>query len=141
MEIKMILCKACGSSKVVKDGLVKNKQRYLCKECARTFRVGDDREKHPLEKKIKVVKLYTEGVGLRSISRIESVSAPLLVHWIRSFAKMIREKLRTTEIPEEAKDIEILEIDELFTYYQKKRNEPMCGLLWTETGIKLLISR
>ena len=54
---------------------------------------------------------------------------------------MIKEKLRTTEIPNEAKDIEILEIDELFTYYQKKQNEPMCGLLWTETGIKLLISR
>ncbi|WP_323732880.1 DDE-type integrase/transposase/recombinase [Candidatus Bandiella euplotis] len=59
-------------------------------------------------------------MGIRAISRIENVCAPLLIHWIRSFAKAIKEKLRTTEIPDNAKEIEILEADELFTYYQKK---------------------
>lgn len=137
----MSLCKNCGSGNLVKNGIVKEKQRYLCKACGCTFRVGDDREKYSLSQKIKVVKLYTEGMGLRSIERIENISASLLIHWIRGFSKLIREKLCTTPIPEESKDIEILEIDELFTYYQKKAKEPMCGLLWTETGIKLLISR
>lgn len=135
----MILCKNCGSSYFVKDGLVKGKQRYLCKGCDKTTRVGDLREKYSLEKKIRVVKLYTEGVGLRSIERLESVPASLLVHWIRGFSEMIKEKLRTTDIPQDVKDIEILEMDELFTYYQKKANAHMFGLLWTETGIKLLI--
>jgi hypothetical protein len=32
-----------------------------------------------------------------------------------------------------------MEIDELFTYYQKK--EPMCGLLWKGVETKLLISK
>jgi len=50
-------------------------------------------------------------------------------------------KLCTTNIPSELKEIEILKIDELFTYYQKKPKRPMSGLLWTENGIKLLISR
>ena len=136
----MILCKHCGNRKIVKDGLVKNKQRYLCKECNKTFRCGDEREKYPIEKKIKAVKLYTEGMGLRSIERLEGIGSSLLVHWIRSFSKMIKEKICTTQIPEDLKEIEILEIDELFTYYQKKAKEPMYGLLWTETGIKLLIS-
>ena len=54
---------------------------------------------------------------------------------------MLKAKLCTTNIPSELKEIEILEIDELFTYYQKKAKRPMSGLLWTETGIKLLISR
>jgi hypothetical protein len=54
---------------------------------------------------------------------------------------MIREKLCTTHIPDDVKEIEILELDELFTYYQKKAKKPIYGLLWTETGIKLLISR
>ncbi|WPX97350.1 transposase-like zinc-binding domain-containing protein [Candidatus Bandiella euplotis] len=49
MEIYVILCKSCGSEKIVKDGIVKNKQRYLCKECRRTFRIGDGREKYPLD--------------------------------------------------------------------------------------------
>jgi transposase len=137
----MILCKHCGSNSVVKDGMINKKQRYLCKECLKTSRQGDDREKYSLEQKIRVIKLYTERIGLRSIERIENIPASLIVHWIRGFAKTIREKLCTTPIPEDVKKIEILEMDELFTYYQKKVKEPMCGLLWTETGIKLLISR
>lgn len=136
----MIYCKHCGGEDYVKDGLVKNKQRYLCRACNKTFRVGDERERYSLDKRIKVVKLYTEGVGLRSIERIEDIPSSLLVHWIRSFSKMIREKLCTTYIPEDVKEIAILEVDELFTYYQKKHKEPMYGLLWTATGIKLLIS-
>lgn len=135
----VLLCKHCGSDKSVKNGSVKGKQRYLCKSCGLTFREGDERIRYTLEQHIRVIKLYTEGVGLRSIERLEGISAPLLVRWIRSFAKVLREKLCTTEIPANSKDVVILEMDELYTYYQKKAKEPMCGLLWTETGIKLLI--
>jgi transposase-like protein len=135
----MVLCKHCGSDKVVKDGIIKDKQRYLCRECNRTTRSGDRREKYPIEKKIKAIKLYTEGVGLRSIERLEGIPIALLIHWFRNFGKIIKEKLSTTRIPEDIKEVSILEVDELFTYYQKKPKKPMFGLLWTETGIKLLI--
>ena len=135
----MVLCKHCGSEKVVKDGLVKGKQRYLCKGCNRTSRCGDNRERYSIEKKIKVIKLYPEGVGMRSIERLEKVPIALLVHWFRNFGKIIREKISMTKIPDNVKDIAILEADELFTYYQKKHKKPTFGLLWTETGIKLLI--
>jgi transposase len=137
----MFCCKHCGGYRAVKNGFVKNKQRYLCRECGKTTRIGDEREKYSIEQKIRVVKLYTEGMGLRAIERVENIPAPLLVNWIRNFAKTIKEKLWLTQIPSDLKEIEILEIDELFTYYQKKAKEPMCGLLWTGTGIKLLISR
>ena len=95
----MILCKHCGSEGLIKDGFVKNKQRYQCKTCLKTFRVGDDREKYSIESRIRVVKLYTEGLGLRSIERLENIPSSLLVRWIRGFARMIREKLCTTQIP------------------------------------------
>ena len=135
----MLICKHCGESKLVKNGIVKSKQRYFCKSCGRTCRDGDEREKYTIEQKIRVIKLYTDGVSMRSIERAEGVSTPLLIHWIRNFGKMLREKISTTPIPNHAKDIEILEMDELFTYYQKKHRKPMFGLLWTETEIKLLI--
>lgn len=137
----MILCKHCGSENIVKDGIIKQKQRYLCKACSKTFRIGDEREKYDISKKIRIVKLYTEGVGIRSIERLGEVPSSLIIHWIRNFAKIIREKICSSKVPDNAKEIEILEMDELFTYYQKKVKGPMCGLLWTETGIKLLISR
>ncbi|MFI5142312.1 MAG: hypothetical protein ACHQII_08145 [Bacteroidia bacterium] len=124
---------------MVKDGVVNRKQRYLCLSCRKTTRVGDAREKYTAEKKIRVIKLYTEGVGIRAIERLESVSAALIVHWIRGFGKMIRKKLSSTKVPDDVKSIAILEMDELFTYFKKKTKKPMFGLLWTETGIKLLI--
>ena len=136
----MEICKHCGSASLVKNGYVQGKQRYLCKDCNKTFREGDNRERYSAEQKIRVIKLYTEGMGLRAIERLEGISVALLIHWIRNFSKIIRAKLCSTEIPDDAKEISILEVDELFTYFQKKPKKPMCGLLWTETGIKLLIS-
>ena len=135
-------CKHCGEEEnLVKNGVILEKQRYLCRSCGKTFREGDKREKHTLERKIRVMKLYTEGVGIRSIERIEGVSGAIIVHWVRKFGKMLKQKLCTTKVPDDCKKIEILEVDELFTYHQKKAKKPIYGLLWTETGIKLLISR
>ena len=134
-----ITCKHCGSNNYNKAGFSKGKQRYKCKSCLRIFSLGDNREKYSIEQKIKAIKLYTEGVGLRSIERLEGISTPLLIHWIRSLGRLIKEYLVKTEIPDHAKDIAILEVDELFTFYKKNRKKHMFGLLWTETGIKLLI--
>ena len=135
----MICCKYCGNEKLVSNGIVKAKQRYLCRECGKTSRSGDNGEKYGIEQKIKIAKLFTEGRGIRSIERVENIPSSLIIHWIRGFSKMLKAKLCATEVPAELKEIEILEMDELFTYYQKKVKKPMSGLLWTETGIKLLI--
>jgi len=135
-------CKNCGSSKLVKNG--KNKlgaQRYKCKECRGTFIAGDARLKHGLEKRLKVINMYLEGVGIRSIERLEGVSNPLIIYWIRHFAELIRKEIRRRSLPDKPRDIAIVEIDELFTYYKKRPNEHMYGLLLTETEIKLLISK
>lgn len=137
----MLVCKHCGSELLVKDGFLQGKQRYLCKACKRTSRSGDKRRKYTIEQQIRVVRLYTEGVGLRSIERLEGIPASLLVYWIRNFAKIIKDKLLSVKISSDVKEIEILEMDELFTYYKKNPKKPMYGLLWTESGIKLLASQ
>ena len=135
-------CKCCGDSKLVKNGLSKEKnQRYKCKACGSTFCEGDKRLKHGLEKKLKAIKMYLEGVGIRSIERLESVSSPLLIYWIRHYAELIRKEIRLAPIPDKLEDIEILEMDELFTYYKKKGGLHMSGLLLSESGIKLLTLR
>jgi len=135
----MILCKHCGSEDVVKDGQVKKKQRYLCKNCEKTFRLGDERQKYTLEQKIRAIKLYTDGIGMMTIERNEGISTPLLIHWIRSFGAILRKAIAAVKVPDDAKKIEILEMDELFTYYQKKLKKPTYGLLLIGTEIKLLI--
>ena len=58
----------------------------------RTCREGDERVRYTLEKKIRVLKWYLEGAGIRSIERMEEVSATLIVYWIRKMGSMLREK-------------------------------------------------
>lgn len=135
-------CKSCGSDKVTKNGKdSKWKQRYKCKSCGIRFRDGDERLKHGLSKRIKVIKMYLGGVGIRSIERLEDVSGALIVYWMRHFSRLIRKEMSRKSLPDKVEDIAILEVDELFTYYKKRPSEPMYGLLLTETEIRLLISK
>ena len=137
----MIKCKHCGSDSYVRNGFVDGKQRYQCKSCRGNYREGDLRQKYDIEKKLKVVRMYLEGVGIRSIERLENVSSPLIIKWIRRLSYILKQKLNSISIPEDAKQISILELDELFSYCQKKVTASTCGLLLIGTEIKLLISK
>ena len=134
-----LTCKHCGSNKSVKDGIVLGLQRYECKDCGKTFRPGDKRVKYSMSQKMKVLKMYLEGVGIRSIERLEGISNVLIIQWIRRFASIIRSTLQAAPVPENIKAIEILEIDELMTRVQKKAYTHGYGLLLIGTEIKLLI--
>ena len=72
-----------GVSDYRKAGFSKGKQRYKCTNCNRVFSEGDKREKYSMDQKLRAIKLYTEGVGLRTIESAERISTPLLIHWIR----------------------------------------------------------
>ena len=138
----MNYCKGCGSSDLVKNGMSpEGTQKYKCKSCGSTYRSGDNRLKYSMEKRIRVIKMYLEGIGIRSISRLENVSGALIVYWIRHFGELISKEVRRRPIPSELKEVQIMEIDELFTYYQEKATKPICGLLWIEREMKLLISK
>jgi len=137
----MLLCKHCGSDQNVRNGYVGGKQRYKCKSCGKNYRVGDLREKYTLDKKMKVLSMYLEGVGIRSIERLEKVPNTLVIKWIRKFSKLLKQRLDEVVIPEDAKEISIIELDELFSYCQKKLEKSTYGLLLIGTEIRLLISR
>jgi transposase-like protein len=135
----MVVCKHCGSKSAVKNGKTNNgKQRYKCKECSKVFRSGDVRQKYSFEQKMRVLKWYLDGAGIRSISRNEGISTPLIIKWLRGFSKILRTKMNEINIPEDAKEIQILELDELFTYCQKKLPKSTYGLLLIESEIRLL---
>ena len=134
----MIKCKDCGRGNGVKNGYVEGKQRYKCKDCNKTYRTGDLRERYDSDKKLKVLLMYLEGVGIRTIERLENVPNPLIIKWIRKFSEILRQKLNETKIPDNAKDIQIIELDELFSYCQKKLTKSTYGLLLIESEVKLL---
>lgn len=115
----MICCKYCGSPDRVKNGRICGKQRYLCKACRRAYTVGDRRVKYDQAKKMKVLSLYLEGVGIRSIERLEGVSNPLIITWIRQCAIALKAKLTSVDPTESTQEIALLALDELFSYCKK----------------------
>ena len=116
-------CPKCKSDKNVKNGHVLNRQRYKCKGCGCGFTQSHKRGAS-LEVKLEALKLYLEGLGFRSIGRILKVSNVSVLNWIRHFGKTVKEHVQT-QLPDDIRDIEIVEIDEMW-HFTRKKNEN-CG--------------
>ena len=119
-------CKYCNSNRINKMGILNGKQRYFCRDCKRTFREGKDNRTHYTEEqKLKVIKMYLENVGIRSIERLEGIHNSVISYWIKNFGKIIKERItkEVNNIPDNIKkeDIEILEGDEIVTYIKKNQ--------------------
>ena len=139
-----IQCKFCSSSKCVKNGFVHKAQRYKCKECAANFVDGDKRLKYSSADHLKVIKLYLENCGIRTIERLTGVRNSQISKWIEDIASHVRGEMQKAQNNVNSiKDIAILEIDELCTYIKKDQKTagsiPSYGLLLIEGRIKLLI--
>src|SRR4051812_2586399 len=62
-------CKRCGSGEHVKNGLMRNKQRYLCKDCGLNFTNTPPRGK-PLALKAAAVLLYVSGLSMNRTAQL-----------------------------------------------------------------------
>jgi transposase-like protein len=109
------------SKNCIKNGFLDERQRYKCKDPRFIFLKIDQRQKYTLKDKMKVIKLYLENNGIRSISRLTGIAPSMVLKWIKKISETIKnqieEKLKTSE--DSLKDIVILEIDELCTYVKK----------------------
>mgnify|MGYP005868774357 FL=1 len=119
-------CPKCKSTTFCKDGIVKQKQRYLCKECKYRFTVEQIGKSEKIKRDALI--LYLEGLGFRSIGRFLNVSHVAVFNWIKAFGKKIDE-IRSSE------KIEVVEIDEMHTYIGSKKTTLGSGLLLIEMGI------
>jgi len=125
-------CPKCKSKTSVKDGIVKGRQRYLCKECKYRYTVEYRGKPNSLKKL--ALQLYLEGLGFRSISRILKVSNVSVLNWIKSFGKQIEEYKRVEG------NLEIIEMDELHTYIGEKKTIAGSGFLLIGLGVNSSIS-
>ena len=117
-------CKKCGSTKCVKSGKVRDKQRYTCKLCGYNFVLVDKREKVGPEGKALAVLIYSAGkASYGFIARLFNVSRPAVLKWIRNIG---------TRLPEPSVDGEIKEvqIDEMWHFINKKNEKYGSGEPW-----------
>ena len=107
-------CVRCGSVEYFKNGKMRGKQRYKCKDCGYNFTNTHGRG-YPPELRIQALKLYTENVGIRSIGRLLGVNPSTVVHWVRDEGQSLMQQLKHS-LPASLDAMDIIEIDEMWHY-------------------------
>src|SRR5215212_9529914 len=110
-------CKRCGSEGHVKNGLMRNKQRYRCKACGLNFTDTPARGK-PLALKAAAVLLYVSGLSMNRTAQLLCVSTPTIQAWLEQFAAADAQK------PEPEGRAVVIELDEMGALPEKK-SEPL----------------
>jgi transposase-like protein len=85
-------CKNCSSSSIVKNGFVRKKQRYYCKECGYNFIEWDKRIKQSAQiKKALAIILYSLGkASFNFIAKLLSVNVALVYRRINKEGKLLK---------------------------------------------------
>ncbi|WP_375327461.1 hypothetical protein [Candidatus Tisiphia endosymbiont of Nemotelus uliginosus] len=132
-------CKKCQSEEIVKNGLQDGVQRYKCKTCSSVFR--GKAAKYSADFKLETVMMYINSMGIRAIAREKKIHNSVVSVWIKKMGRVVKDAF-TQKIEEvQEKDINIVALEELFTYITKKKIKRMYLVLLTEMGSELLISK
>jgi len=123
-----IVCKNCKSETYVKNGFVRGLQRYRCKLCQCNFTVTAMRGKHPAMKALSIL-LYSMGnMSYRMIGKLLGISHVSVYEWIRSEANKLPP-------PTVAADVELVMLDEMWHFVQKKhKNSGFGGRMILSSG-------
>jgi transposase-like protein len=123
-------CPKCASERFIKNGFLKQRQRYLCQECGFNYSTPHGHGK-PKEMKRQALRLYLEGMGFRGIGRILGVSNVAVLKWMNLAADRLRMHLQR-EMPKQSKKISVMEWDELWHFVRKKSQNSGSGWQWIE---------
>ena len=109
-------CKKCSSTDRVKNGFIRDYQRYKCKQCGCIYTETKPRGK-PAAMKALAVLMYTIGnMSFGMIGRMLGVSNVAVMKWIRREA----EQLPEPAVPKEAI---LIQIDEMWHFVDGKKTK------------------
>ncbi|NJO03550.1 MAG: IS1 family transposase [Bacteroidia bacterium] len=131
--MKDIICPRCQSQKIVRSGVVKNRQRYLCKECQYHFSVNKLGKQIDNYYVIKALQLYIEGVSYREIERILGISHVSVMNWVKKY------RIQAPTNHEYHPTYKILNHSELVEFVKQDKNLKGAGMLITELGDKYML--
>ena len=114
--MKNITCKNCSSERTTKNGKVRNKQRYKCKDCGLNFVEGDERTNEKIiALKALVVMIYSLGKGsYNMLGKFFKRDRSLIYRWVK-------EAGLSFDDPEIDGDVREIEFDEMWHFIQSKK--------------------
>lgn len=101
------------------DGQIKNgmnpsgTQRYWCRACRRAYTPEPKPSGYAETVRQQAVQLYVDGMNLRRIARTLGVNHQSVANWVKAQAV----RLPPAPVPSA---VETIELDELFTFVEKK---------------------
>ena len=78
-------CPNCAGQSIVKAGILKERQRYKCKNCGYHFTVNKLGKAIDNYYVSKALQLYLEGLSYREIERIIGVSHVSIMNWVKRY--------------------------------------------------------
>ena len=78
----------------------------------------DRREKYSIKQRLAAVTLFRKGLSLRSIAEVIGANNVIVLYWIRNIGKFIKNTVLSAAV-QSSKELEVIEIDELWHYVQK----------------------
>ena len=111
-----IKCKNCGSNNKVKNGTIRNKQRYLCKACGCQYTDTKPRGMSPELKRMAIILHSYCGVSLNKIAQMSGVSCVSVMNWVNDAGNKC-EPLNPIS------DSGIVMIDEMWHFVDGKNNK------------------
>ena len=131
--MEILACPKCQNNQIVKSGIVKNRQRYLCKPCNYFFSVNKLGKKIDDYYVTKALQLYLEGLSFREIERIIGVSHVSISNWVKDF------KIKKPENSNYHPTYKIFNHLELVEFLKNKEMLSGAGMIITELGDKFML--
>lgn len=131
--MKHPICPKCNSEKIVKSGIVRERQRYLCKKCNYYFTVNKLGKQIDNYYVIKALQLYIEGVSYREIERILGISHVSVMNWVKKY------RIKAPTNNEYRPTYKIFNHSELIAYLNQAGNMKGAGMIITELGDKYML--
>lgn len=113
--------------------MVKDRQRFKCKDCNYYFTVDKIGKNINDYYVTKAIQLYVEGVSYREIERILGVSHVSVINWVKKY------KIQRPENTDYHPTYKILSHSELIDFISKKDQLSGAGMMITELGDKFML--
>ncbi|MFM2307625.1 MAG: hypothetical protein RLZZ367_2294 [Bacteroidota bacterium] len=133
MATSDIQCPKCSSYRLIKSGIVQNRQRYKCKACSYFFTVDKMGKQIDAYYITKALQLYIEGLSLREIERLLGVSHVTVSNWIKKL------NIKRPESSQYHPTYKVFTHEELTAWLANRDNVKGSGTIITELGDKFML--
>ena len=97
----------------------------------------DRREKYSAKQRLAAVTLFRKGLSLRSIAEVIGANNVIVLYWIRNIGKFIKNTVLSAAV-QSSKESEVIEIDELWHYVQKKQKKLWIWLAYSRARKRVI---